>query len=259
MTAERFSSSLITDKLKTRFIGRIVIYYPSVASTMDLARQEAQREAVEGTVINAGEQTEGRGRMKRLWLSPRGNIALSVILYPDISSLPYLIMIASLAVAHSIEAVTGLKTQIKWPNDILIGGRKVCGILIENEVKGGRAYAIIGIGINVNLRPSDTDSIPDTATSLKDELDRNVLRADVVRRLLVEMERLYLTLPDGEHIYREWRDRLSTLGKRIGVTSGNGYFEGIAESVDSNGALILCHDDGTTTSIVAGDVTLQEK
>ncbi len=225
---------------------------------MEIARREAQRKTADGTVIIAGEQTRGRGRLKRQWLSPPGNIALSVILYPDISSLPYLIMIASLAVVQTIEAVAGLKVRIKWPNDILIGGKKVCGILIENDIKGNIACAIIGIGINVNTTPSGLDAASVSATSLKDELHKEIAPADVVRQLLVEMERLYLKLPDGDYIYEEWRDRLVTLGKRVGVASGSSYLEGIAESVDKSGALMLKLDDGTSTRIVAGDVTLRD-
>lgn len=258
MAPEDLSSSSITEGLTTSFIGQKVICYPRLPSTMDAARVEARQGTAGGTVIIAGEQTEGRGRMRRAWLSPSGNIALSIVLYPDTAGLPYLIMIASLSVARSIEAVTGLKTQIKWPNDILIRGKKVSGILIENEVKGGGvACALIGIGINVNLKASDVAGIP--ATSLEDELGRSVLRVNVVRSLLAEFERLYLLLPEAGSIYRAWRDRLETLGKKVIVTSGSDVLEGVAESVDESGALMLRRDDGGLTKIVAGDVTLRHQ
>lgn len=260
MVADNLSLASIADNLSTRFIGQRVIYYPRLASTMDAARQEARQGATEGTIIIAGEQTEGRGRVKRTWLSPQGNIALSIILYPDVSYLPFLVMLASLAVVHSIEAVTGLKPQVKWPNDILISGKKVCGILTESEVKGSRVdYAIIGVGMNVSLRAADFPEIFTTATSLNDESGRKVSCLDVVRHLLVEMERLYLTLRDGESIYEAWRDRLVTLGKKIYVESGSHVIEGMAESVDRSGALMLRHADGSSTRIVAGDVTLRDK
>jgi BirA family biotin operon repressor/biotin-[acetyl-CoA-carboxylase] ligase len=260
MSEDSLSPAAITDNLGTSFVGRRVMYYPRLASTMDVARQEAQQGAAEGTVIMAGEQTAGKGRIQRTWLSPKGNIALTIILYPSVSYLPYLIMLASLAAVHSIEAVTGLKLQIKWPNDILINGKKVCGILTEGLVRGGRViYAIVGIGINVSLRAADFPEILATATSLNDELGRNVSPVDVVRHLLVEIERLYLTLPDGKSIYEAWRDRLVTLGKRVSVESGNNMLEGMAESVDSRGALLLRHADGSSTRIAAGDVTLRDK
>ena len=156
--------------LGTQFIGKNIVYSPRLTSTMDAARQEARQGAAAGTVVIAGEQTGGRGRLKRAWFTPPGNIALSIVLYPELNGLPYLIMIASLAVARAIEALTGLKTQIKWPNDVLISGKKVCGILVESGANKGKvAFAIVGIGINVRLRPEKIDDIAATATSLENE------------------------------------------------------------------------------------------
>jgi BirA family biotin operon repressor/biotin-[acetyl-CoA-carboxylase] ligase len=252
------SAESIAGNLGTRIIGRRVFYHPLLPSTMGAARQEARRGAAEGTVIIAGEQAGGRGRLQRAWLSPAGNIALSVILYPDVSSLPYIMMLASLAVARSIEVVTGLKVQVKWPNDILISRKKVSGILVESQVMGGRVgYVIIGIGINVGLRAADFPEIAATATSLDDEAGRSVSRRDVVRHLLREMERLYLTLPDGEPIYQAWRKRV-TLGRRVRVTPGSLTLDGVAEAVDESGALLLRLDDGSVARVIAGDVSLYE-
>jgi len=259
MVGNSLSSASITNNLQTHFIGQRVIYYPSLTSTMDVARQEAQSGAVQGTVVIAGEQTAGKGRMKRTWLSPEGSIALSIILYPNALYLPSLIMLASLAVVHSIDTVTGLKAQVKWPNDVLVNGRKVCGILIESEVKGNIVdYAIIGIGVNVNLRLSDFPEILPTATSLADELGRDVSHLELIRCLLVEVERLYLALLAGESIYEEWRDSLVTLGKRVQVKWGKTRYEGIADSVARDGSLLLRQSDGSLTKIVAGDVTLRD-
>ena len=259
MVKDSLSPAAITDNLKTRFIGQKIIYYPRLTSTMDVARREARQGATEGTVVVADEQTAGKGRVKRVWLSPGGSIALSVILYPDTACLPGLIMLSSLAVARSIEAVTGLGTQIKWPNDILVNGRKVCGILVENDWHGKRvAYAIIGIGINVNFRLSDFPGILPAATGLADETGKDVSRLDLVRALLAEIERLYLALPGGDSIYREWRARLVILGRRVRVESGKTMLEGIAESVARDGSLLLRHPDGSSTQIVAGDVRLRD-
>jgi len=153
MVDRDLSVTSIKKGLLTSFIGQKIIYYSRLTSTMEVAWREARRGAKEGTVVIAGVQTRGRGRLKRTWFSPEGNIALSLVLRPEVNNLPYLIMIASLAVACIIESVTGLETQIKWPNDILIRGKKVAGILIENEIKGDEtARAVIGIGINVALR-----------------------------------------------------------------------------------------------------------
>jgi BirA family biotin operon repressor/biotin-[acetyl-CoA-carboxylase] ligase len=259
MGESSLSPPAITDNLGTRFFGQRVIYYPSLPSTNDAAKEEAQKGASEGTVIVADEQTAGRGRIRRGWLSPKGSIAFSVILHPKVAYLPSLIMVASLGVAHCIEKVTGLKAEIKWPNDVLIKGKKVCGILIESEVKGKRVdYAVLGIGINANIKLSDFPEIQPSATSLSHELGREVSRLDLLRCLLAEIERLYLALPSGDAVYRQWRDSLVTLGKRVKVRSGETSYEGIAESVASDGSLLLRQPDGSLTKIVAGDVTLRD-
>lgn len=259
MSAETLSSAAITGNLGTRLIGRRAVYYPSVTSTMDLAREEAQRRAPEGTVVVTGEQTAGRGRLGRIWQSPGGSIALSVVLYPEVVRLPSLIMVASLAVVHSIEFVTALKPRIKWPNDVLIADRKVCGILVESQVRGNVAdYSLIGIGVNVNLNPADLGGVVSQATSLARELGHEVSRLEIVRQLLIEMDRWYLSLLAGESVYEEWRDKLVTLGKQVTVTWGETRCEGIAESVDRDGSLLLRGADGSLTRIVAGDVTLRQ-
>jgi len=259
VVGDSLSAVAITKGLETRFVGQRVLYYPSLTSTMEVAKQEARQGTAEGTVIIAGEQTAGRGRLKRAWLTPTGNIAISIILYPSLSYLPSLIMLASLAVVHSIEAVTGLKSQVKWPNDVLLNGKKVCGILIESDVQGNRVnYTIIGIGIDVNLRLADFPEIQPIATSLSDELGREISRLRVVRHLLSEVERLYLALSTGVSIYEEWRDSLVTLGKKVRVTAGETISEGVAESVAGDGSLLLRGLDGSLTRIVAGDVTLRD-
>jgi len=258
MAENNLSPASITNNLDTHFIGQRVIYYPSLTSTMEVAKREAQCGAVEGTVVIADEQTGGKGRLRRAWLSPKGSLALSIILYPSVVYFPSLIMLASLAVVRGIEVVTGLKSQVKWPNDVLINDRKVCGILIESDVrKNIVGYAIIGIGVNLNFRLCDFPEISPIATSLSDELERSVSRLDITRQLLVEIERLYLILQAGGSIYDEWRDSLVTLGKRVRVKWGKTVYEGIAESVARDGSLLLRRSDGSLTKIVAGDVTLR--
>ena len=259
MTEDSLSVASITSSLNTRFVGQRVIYYPSLTSTMEVARQEAKQGAEEGTIVIADEQTSGKGRLKRVWLSPRGNIALSLILHPHIACLPSLTMLASLAVLHSIQTVTGLKPQLKWPNDVLIRNKKVCGILIESKVRANTVdYAIVGIGVNVNLRLADFPEILPLATSLSHELGRKVPRVRLIQCLLVEIERLYLALSAGEAIYEEWKDNLVTLGKRVRVKSGETVQEGIAESVARDGSLLLRRLDGSLAKIFAGDVTLHD-
>ena len=259
MTANDLSAASITDGLGTRFVGQRVLHYPRLRTTMDVAQGEVWNGAPEGTVVVTEEQTAARGRLKRTWLTPRGNIALSVILYPIRDRLHTLTMVASLAVARSIETVTGLRPHLKWPNDVLLGGKKVCGILIESSVKPEKVYyAVVGIGLNVNLRPADFPEILPRATSLSRELGQEVSRLDLLRSLLREMEQLYLASSAGDSVYREWRSRLTTLGKAVRVTSGETILEGIAESVEADGSLQLRLPDGSLSRILAGDITLRE-
>lgn len=258
MPENNLSPASISAALKTHLIGQNIIYYPSLTSTNTMAKQEAQRGAVEGTVVIADEQTAGRGRKERVWLSPKGGIALSIIVRPNLSYLPSLVMVASLAVARCIEDIADLKPQIKWPNDVLINGKKVCGILIENDIRGERVdYAIIGIGINVNIRVVDFPEIRPIATSLSDELGREISRVKVVQNLLTHLDELYLSLKAGGSVYEEWRDNLATLGRNVTVKIGESTFEGIAEAVARDGSLLLRLSDGSLTKVVAGDVTLR--
>ncbi len=246
-------------KLETKFIGQRLIYFPRLPSTMDAARSEARRGAPEGTVVIAREQTAARGRMKRVWLSPAGGVALSIVLYPEMVDLSGLIMVASLAVVRSIRAATGLSPEIKWPNDVLISGKKVCGILVESRVRKGIVdYAIVGIGINANFRADDLVGVSFPATSLSDEMGKAESLPGLIRRLLAETEQLYRSLKAGEPVYEQWRDNLITLGKEVSVISGDAEDRGIAESVASDGSLLLRHQDGSLTTIPAGDVIQKE-
>lgn len=259
MKASPLSASAISVGLPTQFVGRTVLYFASLPSTMDVAKQAARDGVPEGAIVVADEQTAGRGRLQRQWLSPPcSGIALSIILRPSLAELRGLTMVASLATVRAVEESTGLEPLIKWPNDVLIRGKKVCGILIDSELQGEEVQAaVIGLGLNVNLEPAAFAEIANTATSLSAELGREVSRLEVLRRILVHVERYYLTLRSGESLHAEWRDLLDTLGKQIKVRSGNQIEEGLATDVDSEGSLILKRADGTLVTIVAGDVTLR--
>lgn len=255
MEDKDLTPELIIRDLPTRFIGQKVIYFPSVESTMDAARREARWGAEAGTVILAGQQTAGRGRLKRAWLSPLGSLAFSVILRPNLDYLPYLVMLTSLAVTYGIQAVTGLNPQIKWPNDVLISSKKVCGILIENDIrKNNLNYSVIGIGLNVNLHVAEVAEIAPIATSLSDELKAEVSRLEVLRQVLVEMDKLYLFLPQTETILELWKAHLVTIGRRVHVNLGNRVCRGTAEAVNRDGSLMIRQKDGSLVRIEVGDV-----
>ena len=247
--------SFLDGTLNTSFVGRQIYYYNSLPSTMEKARELAREGAKEGTVIITETQTSGRGRLGRIWLSPEGNLAISIILKPSINNLPKLVMIGSLAVVRAIKTVTGIEAQIKWPNDILIRSKKICGILIENEVRGSEVnFAILGIGMNVNLKPELFSDISDIATSLLYEMGREVSRNELSYVLLSELENLFFRFGDGNNIFNEWKEKMETIGKPVQVKIGDSIKCGKAESVIDNGNLILRHYDGTFSEISSGDI-----
>ena len=247
----------IQSRLNTRFVGRKLHYYPQLPTTMETARELADKGTAEGTVVIAGTQTAGKGRIGRSWLSPEGSLAMSIILKPPLKNLPQLVMIASLAVVRAIKQVAGLEAHIKWPNDVMIKGKKVCGILIENEVRGGSInFAIIGIGVNVNFNTLDFPEITDIATSLSHEAGTEISHIVLAGTLLEELERLYLEAQAGAPVHKEWQENMETLGKQIKVNIGKTVEKGKAETVAENGNLLLRRADGSLAEIVVGDVSV---
>ncbi len=260
MKNNRQLTRAIQSNLNTQFVGKQLYYYDSVTSTMTVAREKAVKGAPEGTVIIADEQTSGRGRMGRTWLSPHGNLALSLILKPCLETLTRLVMITSLAVLQTIKLVANIDATIKWPNDVLIKDKKVCGILIESEIKGELVnYAIIGIGSNIYLDASNFSEISALATSIRQETVQAVSKTELTAILLSELETLYLAVKDGAPIHEEWKAHMDTLGKWVEVKSGKTTERGIAEDIMTNGSLVLRRADGTTAEILAGDVTVLKR
>jgi BirA family biotin operon repressor/biotin-[acetyl-CoA-carboxylase] ligase len=248
----------ISPLLHTTDLGRRIVYLTSTDSTMDVARREAEGGAPEGTVVIAEEQTAGRGRFGRQWVSPPGlNLYMTVILRPDIHQLRALALVAPLSVCRLLEASTRIRPLIKWPNDVVVGRRKLAGILIESELSGGNPrYALIGLGLNVNFRPAGTP-VADVATSIAQELNKEVSRERVFANTMNHMEELYRRCASGHHVYDLWRARLDTLGREITVNFRGEAFAGVAEDVDPEGNLILRRDDGELMTFEAGEVSLR--
>jgi len=222
---------------------------------MDMAKRMAKEGMGEGTVIIAGEQTAGRGRLGRKWLSPPGSsLSLSIILRPTLPQLPQLNMAACLATVQSIEKVSGLKPSIKWPNDVLLNGKKVSGILMENIFEGGELKAaILGIGINAKFDALAFPEISAIATSLSTESGRGISPGEILPSLLEEFEQFYQELQGGRTVFERWLARVETLGKLVRVKSGDTIEEGYAESINANGSLILKRPDGSLITVVTGE------
>lgn len=255
---QRLTPERIRKGLATKFSGQEIVYFESVGSTNQVAKGLADKGAPEGTLVIAEEQTAGKGRLGRRWVAPAGtSLLFSLLFYPNLAleEVPRLTMVASLATSEAIESVTGLLVKFKWPNDILIQGKKAGGILTEVGVTGERLdYVVVGIGLNVNWNPSETPELAGKATSLSEEWGREVSRLDLLQRLLLHMEKGYLRLQEGYLPHQIFTSRLANLGKKVEVALPGGKEEGFVEGVDVQGALLLRKGDGTRVRVTMGEV-----
>lgn len=242
-----------------QIIGRKILRYEQVESTNTLAREFAEQGQAEGLVIAAQEQTAGRGRMGRKWIVPRGtSLQFSVLLRPPLAPqyAPRLSFMAALSVANALARQFNLKAVLKWPNDVLLHEKKVCGILTESSVQGEQlAYAILGVGLNVNYTMSAFPELARFATTVQDVLGEAVDRSSLERTILDELDGYYARIRRGESFLGEYRARLGMLGKRIRVAGNQEILEGIAKDVDKEGALIL-QTGHKQVKLFAGDVTI---
>lgn len=240
-------------------VGCRILYLDTTTSTMHRARKEAEEGAPEGTVVIAEEQTQGRGRFQRQWLSPKGlNLLFSVVLRPTTEQLNQMNMATSLSVARAMCNLWGLSPTIKWPNDVRLGEKKVAGILIESAMQNRDVgHAIVGIGLNVNWHPAEDAGLTYPSTSIAKEVGHTVSRMLVLKAVLQEMETLYSYVKQGRSLKAEWSGMLDTLGKYVKVGMGREVLEGVAQDVDESGDLLLLRPNGSTVKVVAGEVTLQ--
>ena len=260
-------SGVLRDGLYTRIVGRRLVYLQTVSSTMNEAERLASDGAEDGTVVIADEQTKARGRFQRIWVTEKGNLYLSIVLRPSMDALQYLSIVSSLAVALAIKKATHLAPTIKWPNDVRLRGKKVCGILVEDVITDGSLdYAVVGMGLNVALDPSGIEELAEIATGIDKEAGKKIDPGVILTHLLQEMDGLYLSLQRAfakgqssavDPIVKEWRGLLDTLGKRVDVRWGEAVLSGYAEDVDQVGDLLLRLDDGELMTLPAGEVTTQ--
>lgn len=254
----------ITPNLATNFIGHRVIHHHQLLSTNDEAKRLVREKMPPGTVVVTEEQIGGRGRLGRQWYGAKGrDIALSVLLYPTIlpTEAPRFSMLAAVAVANALQETCGLGVGIKWPNDVLLQGRKVCGILVEMAAEMDRVkYIILGIGLNVNSTAEMwPEEIRNSTTSLCQQLGEPVNRVELVRSILSHLEKLYLQWSEEGFapVMAAWRAWCISLQCSARVQTIHGEYTGWVEGVDDSGALLLRLEDGSVQSFLSGDVSLR--
>jgi BirA family biotin operon repressor/biotin-[acetyl-CoA-carboxylase] ligase len=247
--------------LSTKTAGRTCVYETAVDSTQTVAHRLVAEGAGEGTLVIAEEQTAGRGRRGRSWHSPRGKgIWMSLVLKPDLPlyRTPQLTLLAAVAACRALRQETGVPVGIKWPNDLLVQGRKICGILLESQTEDHQLrYVVAGFGVSVNLEAGDyPPELRDKATSLLIESGKRQDRTACIAAILNEFERLYESyLQSGfEPIRTLWEALSVTLGSRVRIEQSAGTVEGLAEGLDESGALLVRTDDGQVHKMISGEI-----
>jgi len=288
----------IKNGLQTIYLGRTIVYLETVGSTNTYAKKISLEGCHEGTVVVSENQTSARGRLGREWHSEGGKgIWMSVVLRPSIppESVQIITLAAAVAVVKAIQYVTGIEAAIKWPNDIILNGKKLCGILTEMSCEMERVnFIVVGIGINVNHSEEDfpqnlrkiATSLKIFSQSIKNGDSHSYNRSAILKRLLFELEQMYnvinncpsnkidvdlntngnaviaensdsLTKEDSNSIVNEWRKYSLTLGKEITVIARGGEYNGIAVDITSDGRLIVLANDGIKHEILSGEVSIR--
>jgi BirA family biotin operon repressor/biotin-[acetyl-CoA-carboxylase] ligase len=233
-----------------------VVYVPEASSTMDLAKELARKDCPAFTTVIAGCQTRGRGRLRRAWSSEEGGLYFTVVLRPSIPVLwsSRVSFLASFTLAAILREDYGVDAGLKWPNDVLVQGSKICGLLAEMESEGEQVNFInIGIGLNVN---NDPPAVKPPAVSIKALLGRTVPRREILSRFLDELERRINAEP-WETVIAEWKARSVTLNRPVRIVTAKGDYSGVAVDVDENGALLLQQPDGSVRTVIHGDCFLE--
>ena len=252
--------------LNTQIMGKHVKHYYEVSSTQDVAAELARGGAADGTLVIAEMQKEGRGRKGRSWVSfPEGGIYLSLILRPNLlpSQIVQVPLIAGVAVVKAIKDIIPLQPAIKWPNDIIIGEKKVGGILTEMNCEvDGINFVVLGIGLNVNIPASSlTEPTIGIATSLIEEHGAYISRVKLVQCFLIEFEMIYKKFMayGFSSVRNEWKTLNNTLGVRVKVNDGGKETKGQAIDIDNDGFLLVRSNSGTVHRIISGDVTITRR
>ncbi len=254
---DKLFPSEVQFQLKTKVFGKKIVYFDSLESTMDEAFQLAMKGADEGTVVCCETQTKGKGRMGRKWSSPKGKgLYFSLILRPRMgpSQAARLTLMSAVALCEALRQETKMDVNIKWPNDLLIDGKKIAGILTELSAEmDGIRFVVIGVGINVNTPKS---LLLDTATSVKDEIGISFSRIALFQSVLRSLEKWYRKVKDGDfgEVIDKWKELSSTLGRDICLQDQGGNVSGLAVDLSDDGALLIQNQEGIVIKRMTGDV-----
>ncbi len=256
----------IKELLRTGILGKVIYSFEEVGSTNDIAFEFGRGGAAEGTIVIADSQSKGRGRLERRWISPPAmNLYMSVVLRPPITATdaPVLTLAAAISVAEAVRNEGAENATIKWPNDVVINGKKIAGVLTEMEPKGdGIDFIVLGIGVNLNMTremmEQEMGEVSDIATSLREVLGHEIKRIRFTASLITRLDFWYQKfLYEGKSpIIKRWREMWGGINRKVRVSLDKRVVEGIALDIDENGYLILKRYDGIIEKIISGDVAL---
>lgn len=257
------SKAEIESLMDTKWAGSNVVYYDEIDSTNNRAKEAGDNKVPHGTLFVADMQVAGKGRRGRVWQSPAGSsIYMTILLYPEISPLkaPQLTLVMAIAVAEGIKEVTGLDTKIKWPNDIVVNGRKICGILTEMSTEIDYInHVVIGAGINVNQDDFPED-IRKTASSLKMELGKQVKRSELIAAIMKSFEKdyeIFVKTEDLSGLQELYNSMLVNLDRDVKVLEPGNEYEAHALGINKTGELIVRTAEGEEKEIYAGEVSVR--
>lgn len=253
----------ITSGLKTKTFGKHTYYFDSVDSTQNQAMKMAS-EAIHGTLIIAEKQTSGKGRLGRKWISPKGGIWLSIILHPkfDMSVITLFPIASALALSNAIEKTLNVKSELKWPNDITINGKKIAGMLVDASIESNKIEnMILGVGINYNVEVKQIEKILKNTPNFYgvaslSEHHKTIKPVLLVQSFLLELEEIFNQLNKGDikKIIKDWTKKSSTIGQNIELITEDGKIKGKAIKIDNDGALVISSNE-KNKRITSGDIT----
>ena len=261
---EHITKDKICENLETEKIAKEILCFRKVFSTNSIAKFLANHSAEEGTVLISEIQTKARGRLGKKWEAPEGGIWMSLILRPQVppARIGLITLATGVAIAKSIRSL-GVDARIKWPNDVLIHGKKISGVLTEvNATFNEIDWIVVGIGIDSNLKLEDfSEDIRIGTTTLTEELPTKVDENELIAVFLNEFENVYKLYKDGEieTILKDWRDLADTIGKYVNITQTGGKItQGYVVGINNEGSLIIERQDGTLEKIISGELRTVE-